>query len=293
MTGPAGTQRAGGHTTPSGGPPVSGGSGGLKSEAGATVAGDHAQPSGSPPVNTGTASLLVVVLGVTAVWVWASGAALNYVRPALTPYLLASGVVLVLLGLLPPGGMLGRVRPWHAGERPGGAARVSWLLLLPALVVVLVQPAALGAHAVSSRAAVPGGAADTYPPLAPPVRGAVPMSMAEFITRGLRDRNRSLEGVRVRLVGFVTPDRGGDGYRLTRFVIFCCAADAEALQVEVRGDAVRRTGDQWLEIEGRWQPRPVAAPEDPSPPPPVLTADAVRPVAQPRRPYEYSIQYAG
>jgi uncharacterized repeat protein (TIGR03943 family) len=236
-----------------------------------------------------------VVLGATAVWVWGSGAALNYVRPALTPYLLAGGLVLLLLGLLPPGGLLGRARPQPAGRpESGGAARVSWLLLVPALVVVLVQPAALGSHAVSSRSAVPDGAAgDTYPQLAPPVRGAVPMTMAEFITRALRDRNRSLEGVRVRLVGFVAPERDGEGYRLTRFVIFCCAADAEALQVVVHGDGTRRAGDQWLEVEGRWQPRPVAAADDPSPAPPVLTVDAVRPVAQPRRPYEYSIQYAG
>jgi uncharacterized repeat protein (TIGR03943 family) len=234
-----------------------------------------------------TRSVLVVVLGATAAWVWGSGAALNYVRPALTPFLLASGVVLLLLGLLPPGGLLGRT-----GPGAGGAARVSWLLLVPALVVVLVQPAALGAHAVSSRSAVPGRAGgDAYPQLAPPVRGAVPKTMAEFITRALRDRDRSLEGVRVRLVGFVAPER--DGYRLTRFVIFCCAADAEALQVVVRGDATRRAGDQWLEVEGRWRPRPVPAADDPSPAPPVLDADAVRPVAQPRRPYEYSIQYAG
>jgi uncharacterized membrane protein YcgQ (UPF0703/DUF1980 family) len=40
----------------------------------------------------------------------------------------------------------------------------------------------------------------------------------------------------VRLIGFVAPADGGDGYRLTRFVIFCCAADAEALQTVVRGD---------------------------------------------------------
>jgi uncharacterized repeat protein (TIGR03943 family) len=119
------------------------------------------------------------------------------------------------------------------------------------------------------------------------------MTMAEFITRALRDRNRSLDGVRVRLVGFVAPERGGEGYRLTRFVIFCCAADAEALQVAVHGDGTRRTADQWLEVEGRWQPRPVAAEDDPSPAPPVLAVDTVRPVAQPRRPYEYSIQYGG
>ena len=43
--------------------------------------------------------------------------------------------------------------------------------------------------------------------------------------------------VRVRLVGFVAPAEGSDGsYRLTRFTVFCCAADAEAFQAVVRGD---------------------------------------------------------
>jgi uncharacterized repeat protein (TIGR03943 family) len=241
-----------------------------------------------------TRSLLLVVLGSTAAWLWWSGAALNYVRPSLEPYLLASGVVLLLLGLLPPLGLLGRQpsRPAGQDHRHEGA-RVGWLLLLPMLVLVLVQPAALGASAVSSRSAVPGGGDDTYPPLAPPVRGAVPMTMAEVVTRALHDRRRSLEGVRVRVVGFAAPGDNAEGYRLTRFVIFCCAADAEALQVAVRGDPVKRPPDQWLEVEGRWLPRPVAGVDDLDPPPPVLAVDAVRPIAQPRLPYEYSLQYGG
>jgi uncharacterized membrane protein YcgQ (UPF0703/DUF1980 family) len=80
---------------------------------------------------------------------------------------------------------------------------------------------------------------------------------------------------------------------LTRFVIFCCAADAEALQAVVRGDRTPRARDQWLEIEGTWLPRPPAAEDDPSPPTPVLDADVVRPVAPARPPYEYSVQFSG
>jgi uncharacterized membrane protein YcgQ (UPF0703/DUF1980 family) len=86
------------------------------------------------------------------------------------------------------------------------------------------------------------------------------MPMAEFVTRAVRDPGRSLAGVRVRLVGFVAPAEDGDKdgrYRLTRFVIFCCAAD------------------------------------DPNPQPPVLDADVVRPIAPPRPPYEYSMQFSG
>jgi uncharacterized repeat protein (TIGR03943 family) len=238
-------------------------------------------------------SLLLVAMGATAVCLAWSDAALNYIRPSLEPYLLAGGMVIVLLGVLPPVGLLGRRPAVHRDDHGhGGRGRVGWLLLVPVLVVVLVQPAALGSYAASSRSAVPG-AGSSFPTLAAPVRGAVPMSMAEFVTRALRDPGHSLAGVRVRLVGFVAPGEGADAYRLTRFVIFCCAADAEALQVVVRGDGTRRQRDQWLEVEGQWLPQPLAAADDPSPSPPVLTVDTVRPITQPHRPYEYSVQYAG
>jgi uncharacterized repeat protein (TIGR03943 family) len=242
-----------------------------------------------------TRSLLLVVLGATAVWLWWSGQALNYVRPGLVTWLGVGGVVVVLLGLLPPLGLLGKETA--AGQTSGHhqhRGRVGWLLLVPVLVVMLVQPAALGSYAVSGRSAVPGGGDGGFDPLAAPVRGAVPMSMAEFVTRAVRDPGQSLAGVRVRLVGFVAPSEGKEGgYRLTRFVIFCCAADAEALQAVVRGDSTPRARDQWLEVEGTWLPRPVAAEDDPSPPPPALQVASVRPIAPARPPYEYSVQFSG
>jgi uncharacterized repeat protein (TIGR03943 family) len=243
-----------------------------------------------------TRSLLLVVLGAMAVWLWWSGQALNYVRPGLAPWLLAGGVVVGLLGLLPPLGLLGKeTAADHGGGHHQHRGRVGWLLLVPVLVVMLVQPAALGSYAVASRAAVPGGGHEGgFQPLAAPVRGAVPMSLAEFVTRAVRDPDQSLAGVRVRLVGFVAPSQGQEGgYRLTRFVIFCCAADAEALQTVVRGDATPRARDQWLEVEGTWRPRPPAAEDDPSPPPPGLQVATVRPVAPARPPYEYTVQFSG
>jgi fatty acid desaturase len=92
-----------------------------------------------------TRSLLLVVLGATAVWLWWSGQALNYVRPGLAPYLLAGGVVVLLLGLLPPLGLLGKeTAADHSGGHHQHRGRVGWLLLVPVLVVMLVQPAALG-----------------------------------------------------------------------------------------------------------------------------------------------------
>jgi uncharacterized repeat protein (TIGR03943 family) len=241
-----------------------------------------------------TRSVLLLAVGGTAVWLWRSGEALNYVRPGLAPLVLAAGMVLLALGLLPPLGLLGARAAGPAGGTGGHRhrARVGWLLLVPVLVVLVVQPAALGSYAASSRSVVPGGGGGDFPALAAPVRGAVPMPMAEFVTRAVRDPGQSLAGVRVRLTGFVAPAEGAGSYRLTRFVIFCCAADAEALQAVVHGDVVPRARDQWLEVEGTWQPRPAAV-DDPSPPPPVLDAAVVRPIAPPRPPYEYSMQFSG
>ena len=61
-----------------------------------------------------TRSVLLVVLGATAIWLWWTGDALNYVRPGLAPFLLAGGVVVVLLGLLPPLGLFGKQAASHA-----------------------------------------------------------------------------------------------------------------------------------------------------------------------------------
>jgi hypothetical protein len=135
-----------------------------------------------------------------------------------------SRVIVVLLGLLPPLGLLGG-QAAHADGHTGHhhRARVGWLLLVPVLVVLVVQPAVLGSYAVSSRSAMPAGGGDGgFPPLAAPVQGAIPMSMAEFVTRALRDPGQSLAGVRVRLVGFVAPAKAAPaatGCPLHRFLL--------------------------------------------------------------------------
>ena len=107
-----------------------------------------------------THSVLLLALGATAVWLWWSGDVLNYVRPGLVPLVGAAGVVLVALGVLPPLGLLNAKPASHgggSGARHHHRGRVGWLLLVPVLVVLLVQPAALGSYAVSSRSVVPGG----------------------------------------------------------------------------------------------------------------------------------------
>jgi uncharacterized repeat protein (TIGR03943 family) len=235
-----------------------------------------------------TQGAMLVLVGAVALWLGLSETALAYVRPGLRPPLAASGLVLLLLGLAAlwrPGG----ASDGHAHGEQG--PRSAWLLMLPVLVLVLVTPPALGSYAASRQPpGVNGGSAGEFPPLPEPVDGAVPLLVSEFVDRAQDDREHSLQGQRVRLVGFVIPDQGGGrDYQLARFVLACCAADAEAYTVQIRGDASPRQADQWLLVEGRWLPQPVPEQASPSATPPVLVADSVTAIRPPPNRYENTV----
>jgi hypothetical protein len=79
---------------------------------------------------------------------------LSYVRAGIRPLLLASGAVLVALGLAAFRGSAARSPdgPGDGHGHGGGASRVAWLLALPSLVLILVAPPALGSYAAGQRA---------------------------------------------------------------------------------------------------------------------------------------------
>jgi uncharacterized repeat protein (TIGR03943 family) len=235
-----------------------------------------------------TQGVMLLVVGATALWLGLSEASLAYVRAALRPPLAASGAVLLAVAVAT---LRGRPRPAPApddGHGHGGRLGAGWLLILPVLVLLLVAPPALGSYAASRQAPRAGGGVGAFPPLPDPVDGAVPLPVSEFVSRALYDQHRSLQGARVRVLGFVTPADGG-GYRLTRFNFFCCAADAEAYEITIHGDRTRRQADQWLLVEGRWLPEPPVSDEAPSSRRPVLVADSVTPVRPPADRYEHNL----
>jgi uncharacterized repeat protein (TIGR03943 family) len=244
---------------------------------------------------------ILFLVGAMALYLGRSDAALVYVKAGLQPLLVGSGVVLIGLAVFAvfP---FGRHQDGHQLHGP----RVAWLLALPPLALMLIAPPALGAFAASrqpvrppsSEQAVPAGQATDgvdqalLPPLVPPGDGAaVTMTLAEYELRDA-EAPHTLVGVRVRLIGFVTPQRSGrDGYLLTRFALNCCAADATALRVAVVGDPVPRAPDTWLEIEGRWQQRTGDDPSRPSSEAPLLLAESIRVIQQPSPPYEYGLPF--
>ena len=246
---------------------------------------------------------VLYLVGAMALYLGGSNAALAYVKAGLQPLLLASGAVLVGLGVV-AAVRHGRDQDWHQPHGP----RVAWLLALPPLALVLIAPPALGAFAASRQPvlapptiqagptdqAPAGGDQDWIPPLIPNGDGAaVALTLAEYVVRDY-DAPHTLAGIRVRLVGFVTPQQPGrDGYLLTRFAINCCAADATAYKVAVHGDPVPRGSDTWLEVEGRWQQRQHTDgdADQPSEEPPLLLAESIRVIEQPTLPYESGMSF--
>jgi uncharacterized repeat protein (TIGR03943 family) len=244
---------------------------------------------------------VLLLVAAMALYLGGSDAALAYVKAGLQPLLVASGAILVGLAVV-TAVRHGRDQDGHQRHGPG----VAWLLALPPLALVLIAPPALGAFAASRQAVRPpptiqispagqaaaGADQALFPLLVPPGDGAaVPLTLAEYLARDY-EAPHTLGGVRIRLVGFVTPKRPGrDGYLLTRFAINCCAADATALKVTIHGDPVPRAADTWLEVEGRWQQRTSDDPNQPSSETPLLLAESIRVIEPPSPPYESGLPF--
>jgi uncharacterized repeat protein (TIGR03943 family) len=211
---------------------------------------------------------------------------LLYVKAGMRPWLLASAAVLLALGGLRLAASLRRRWPGdhpdqrmdHRMDHPGEAA--GWLLVVPVLAVALIPPSPLGAFAAGRSAPRPLVAAgSSFEPLAPGPDGVADLTVTNFLRRALFDEERSLAGARVRLVGLVAPDPGSPGrFRLTRFLLACCAADARAVQVAVRQPGPVPPTDAWVEVVGTWRPGGGTLPE--------LDAERVGRVPRPAEPYE-------
>jgi uncharacterized repeat protein (TIGR03943 family) len=279
-----------------------------------------------------TQGALLLAVGGVAVRLGLTGTALNFIRPAYVPLLVAAGAVLLVLG----GATLWRaLRDVGAGPGHGGhdvaeghghggddvaeghdaashdpvladlpihgatglppddghghdhsrGPRVAWLLAAPLFAVLLIAPPPLGSYAAARQSGAVLESDTVFGDLPAPVDGAVELGVADYATRALYDVDRTLEGQQVRLVGFVS-DVQADRWVLTRFSISCCAADGRPVNVEILGGPPPPAVDQWIEVEGTWQPRPDHEVGELTTDPPLLQAASFRQVPQPEQPYE-------
>lgn len=179
---------------------------------------------------------------------------LRYVKEGLRPFLIATGAVLVLTAIMTLWYDLrrradsGADADEHAGHGHSGPP-VGWLLLLPALGLLLVAPPALGSYTANqSGTALSAGESAAFPPLPP--GDPVPITVLEYASRAVYDEGRSIGERRVRLTGFVMPSGNGEVF-LARIVLSCCAADGRPIKVGMSGrPPTGLTADTWIEVVG-------------------------------------------
>ncbi|MEG8279701.1 TIGR03943 family putative permease subunit [Streptomyces sp. AHA2] len=186
---------------------------------------------------------------------------LRYVKEGMRPFLIASGFLLLLLGVAEamsyrrPGGHDEPGEDHGPGDVDGhdhsGMPRVAWLLLLPALSLLLYAPPALGAYTAAREAPRPVKERNDFDPL--PATSPVPLTLTEFTSRVQQDRDLGIKGRSVLMTGFVTPAGGGGDWYLTRLVLNCCAADAQTVKVRIHG-AAELPADTWVSVTGTWHP---------------------------------------
>lgn len=224
----------------------------------------------------GTISLLVgaVLLRLTVTDTYR-----RYVRPELGLWLTLAGAAVIVLGLATLLWALrhGQEPDPNAHEHEHGVGP-GWLLLAPIAALLLVAPPTLGSYGVDRAANVDiRSGAPVFDPLTRK-SGPVAMGLLEFGQRAFEHDGASFNGAAVQLTGFAAGAEDG-GFRLARYQIACCAADAAPVVVRVvgtAGDAPPR--DQWVTVTGTFHPGGEELPE--------LAATSVVEIPAPEDPYE-------
>lgn len=192
---------------------------------------------------------------------------LRFVKAGMRPMLVASGVLLLVLGVAEawsrqkPAGEDGHDHDHedtdaerHAdahGHDHSTVPRIAWLLFLPALSLLFYAPPALGAYTAAREAPKAVTEQRYFDPL--PATSPVPLTLTQFTSRVQQDHKRDIGGRSVRMTGFVTPAKGADGWYLTRIIFTCCAADAQSVKVRIHG-AAALPADTWVTVTGTWHP---------------------------------------
>lgn len=198
---------------------------------------------------------MILVLGaVMARLLWSGGFGW-FVQQRMRLPLLAAAAVLMIFGVYEFVSASREEDQDPEATRRSAGPTVGWLLLLPVVVLISVAPTGLGAAAADRVDAYnPTETTEQFAAL-DTTNGPPELRVFDFLERAAWDEERSLEGEVVRLEGLVVndPDVPG-GFKLTRFMVSCCAADGIPLQVAVHDTGPALEDDTWVVADVMWRP---------------------------------------
>jgi uncharacterized repeat protein (TIGR03943 family) len=196
----------------------------------------------------------------------ASGHINRLLSPMFRNYVLAAAILLLALSAL----YLLLYRPGaepSSNLAPTGRLRQlgRWLvLLIPLLAASVLSPSALSSTTLNNRAALDSTAGVAAMPswnaasqesakkaLDSDPNQPVPLEVTDLITLSHSpDQIKAFDGRKVRTVGlFVT--QAGSAPKLVRWIMWCCAADAQPASVQLSGNVTGNWKEtDWLEVVG-------------------------------------------
>jgi uncharacterized repeat protein (TIGR03943 family) len=205
----------------------------------------------------------------------------RYVRPEMGRWLVVAGVAVIVVGFVTLVQAIRNVEPPEAHGHEHEHAHsvgVGWLLLAPIAALLLVAPPTLGSYGVDRAANVDIRAGAGVFDKLKRGDGPVPMTLLEYGQRAFERSGASFNGVPVQLTGFVAGAQPGE-FRLARYQIACCAADATPVVVRVVGTSgTPPSSDQWVTVTGTFQRGPENMP--------TIAATTVAEIEAPDDPYE-------
>ena len=223
-----------------------------------------------------------VLVGAVLLRLALTGTFQRYVREGMGWLLVAAGIVIVTVGVVAFVRALRHAEPADLHDHDhdhGHGVGVGWLLLAPISALLLVAPPTLGSFGVDRSTSVDiRSGIGVFEPL-PRTGTARPMSLLEFSQRAYERNGASFNRSTVQLTGFMAGSEEG-GFKLARYQIACCAADAAPIVVRVVGiEGAVPARDQWLVVTGTFQR---GGDEDL----PELTATSILDIDAPQDPYE-------
>jgi uncharacterized repeat protein (TIGR03943 family) len=177
------------------------------------------------------------------IYLWASGRSTTYIGPKTSWVVALGAVTLPSVALAYVWGARGHRRT--PSRREFGATS---LLVAPILFALMVPAQSLGALAVKNKRT------DTVAvPLDTAVEGAVTIREIAYAAASpeFAERNDLVAGKTVDFVAFVAGARDASGeIEVARFMVGCCAADANAVAVGV-SNAPDVAVDTWVQVKGK------------------------------------------
>lgn len=239
---------------------------------------------------------LVASIGALLMVMVISGQLNNYLRPLFRPWAFLTGALLVSLAVWTLASLR---RDLAATAHDNPMRKSSCFLLVPLIIAVVCAPSPLGAAMVNS-SSIAGGNGPAHAQASQrdanrvasrvgrnadgtiayeilSADGVSEVTLEDLANRFTFGRKADLEGRRVTVVGFLS--QGEDSqWRINRFKIYCCAADAVPYSAVLADETFEPQSDQWFEITGTLDTQS-------SDLNPVLHIEEATPISQPEIPY--------